>query len=897
MAERKRQAQGAERTRLEQAARGEAAWRRFGPYLADRQWGTVREDYSAGGDAWGSFPHEHARSRAYRWGEDGLLGICDDQGFLCFALALWNERDPILKERLYGLANPEGNHGEDVKELYYFLDATPTASYLKALYKYPQAAFPYDQLLSENRRRSKSDPEYELLDTGVFDGDRYFDVFVEYAKAAPDDILVRITAHNRGPQAAPLHLLPTLWFRNTWSWKGGVEASIPRPSLRLSEKEGVTAEHEKLGRLHLVAAVGAGKADGPRWLFTENETNAAHLYGSANATKYVKDGFHELLVGKRSDAVHPEAGTKAAAHFRADVPPGGSVELRLRLSPRATTKAAALGEGFDEVFAARRREADELYAGAARPVDASILRQACAGLIWSKQFYYYTVRDWLEGDPIFPPPPERKLGRNARWGHLYARDVISMPDTWEFPWFAAWDLAFHMIPFSVIDPDFARSQLRLMLRERYQAPSGQLAAYEYDFGDVNPPVHAWACRKVFTWGGRAAESDVDFLARVYPKLLMNFTWWVNRKDPDGEDLFSGGFLGLDNIGLFDRSMKMPGGVRLEQSDATAWMAFFCNEMLAITIELARRDPHYEEMATTFAQHFASISNALNGPGGLWDEQAGFYYDQLRAGDRRVPLKVRSIVGLLPMLGVTLLRREPGLEGVAARLRQLADRDPAMFRNQVEGPREVPGPDGEPAPTLLVSLVPRARLEKLLRVMFDEAEFLSPHGLRSMSRVHLERPSVAELAGQRFEVKYLPGESDSWMFGGNSNWRGPIWMPMNALFIEALVNYHQFYGDDLQIEVPTGSGKKMNLLGAALELAERLLGLFRADASGRRPCHGEERRYATDPNFKDLILFNEYFHGDTGRGCGASHQTGWTGLAAMMAHVLARGAPRAPGLRR
>jgi hypothetical protein len=881
-----KKAPGAERERLEQAARGEAAWRRFGPYLTDRQWGTVREDYSSSGDAWGAFPHEHARSRAYRWGEDGLLGICDDQGFLCFALALWNEKDPILKERLFGVANPEGNHGEDVKELYYYLDATPTASYLRALYKYPQAAFPYDRLLAENRRRSKTEPEYELLDTGVFEGDRYFDVFVAYAKAAPDDILVRITAHNRGPDAAPLHLLPTLWFRNTWSWKGGVEAGIPRPSLRRATKDRVTAEHDRLGRLHLVAAVGAGKAEGPRWIFTENETNAARLYGSANATRYVKDGFHELLVAKREDAVHPEAGTKAAAHFRADVPAGKAVEIRLRLTPREATRAA-LGEGFDEVFAARQKETDELYARMARAEDAATLRQAMAGMIWSKQLYYYVVRDWLEGDPIFPPPPERKLGRNARWKHLYARDVISMPDKWEFPWFAAWDLAFHTVPLSLVDPEFARSQLELMLREWYQAPSGQLPAYEYDFGDVNPPVHAWACRKVFTWGARStgAEPDVDFLRRVYPKLLMNFTWWVNRKDPEGNNLFTGGFLGLDNIGVFDRNMVLPGGARLEQTDATTWMAFYCNEMLAITLTLARHDPAYAGMASTFLQHFAQISEALNGPGGLWDEEAGFYHDAVRLGDRTLPLKARSLVGLLPLVGAVVLQGGPGLERVRDRLLELADRFP-WFRDQLRGPVDKPGPDGRPVPTFLLSLAPRGRAERLLRAMFDEREFLSPHGIRSMSRIHLDRPYVLEAAGQRFEVSYLPGESDSYMFGGNSNWRGPVWMPLNALFVEALWTYHQFYGDDLQIEVPTGSGQRMSCGAAALALADRLLGLFRPDARGRRPCHGEERRYAEDPHWKDLILFNEYFHGETGRGCGASHQTGWTGLAAALAALRA-----------
>jgi hypothetical protein len=874
-----------ERVRLAQAARQEKPWRQFGPYLSDRQWGTVREDYSAGGDAWGSFPHEHARSRAYRWGEDGLLGICDDQGFLCFALALWNERDPILKERLYGLANPEGNHGEDVKECYYYLDATPTASYLKALYKYPQAAFPYDALLSANRGRSKQEPEFELLDTGIFDQGRYFDVFVEYAKADADDVLVRITAHNRGPDPAPLHLLPTLWFRNTWSWKGGSEADIRRPSVRVMGRETVAGEHERLGKLHLTAAAGKGM-DPHRWLFTENETNNARLWGGHNEHPQAKDGFHALVVERREGSVHPEVGTKCAAYFHGTLPAGGSAEVRLRLS-REPSRAPAMGEGFDEVFAARKREADIFYSGMALSQDAATLRQACAGLIWSKQFYDYDVRQWLTGDPLFPPPPEHRRGRNARWGHLSAADVISMPDKWEFPWFAAWDLAFHALPFTLIDPEFARQQLALMLNERYQSPSGQLAAYEYDFGDVNPPVHAWACRKCFTWAADEAP-DVDFLKRVFPKLLMNFTWWLNRKDPDGDNLFSGGFLGLDNIGVFDRSMKLPGGVRLEQSDATAWMAFFCNEMLAISLDLARADPTYEEMATTFLLHFASISEALNADDGLWDDQAGFYYDELRADDhRKMKLKVRSLVGLLPMVGTVLVRGDPSLQRVRGRLQQIAQRRPGL-RAQIEGPREVVDPKTrKPMPTWLLSLVPRRRLERLLSAMFDEREFLSPHGIRSLSRVHLDQPLVADLAGQRFEVRYLPGESDSWMFGGNSNWRGPVWMPLNALFVEALANYGQFYGEDLLVELPTGSGRRVNLLRAARELTERLLGLFRPDPSGRRPCHGAELRYANDPNWKDLILFNEYFHGDSGRGCGASHQTGWTAMAAVLAALLAR----------
>jgi hypothetical protein len=875
----------AERERLEEAALGRAAWRRFGPYLAERQWGTVREDYSQGGDAWQSFPHEHARSRAYRWGEDGLLGICDDQAFLCFALALWNEKDAILKERIFGLANPEGNHGEDVKECYYYLDATPTASYLKGLYKYPQTAFPYAQLAAVSRARSKVEPEYELLDTGIFDGDRYFDVFVEYAKAAPDDVLVRITAHNRGTAPAPLHLLPTLWFRNTWSWRGGVEMDIPRPMIQLAGKDQTVAEHAHLGRLELVAAAQSAMVDGPRWMFTENETNVQRLYGQPNPSPYVKDGFHDALVEHHPEAVHPERGTKCAAHFRADVPAGGNVELRLRLAPRASSAAAALREGFEEVFATRRREADAFYGGVARSEDAATLRQASAGMIWSKQAYYYVVRDWLDGDPIFPPPPGHQHGRNARWRHLYSRDVISMPDKWEFPWFAAWDLAFQSLPFVFLDPDFARQQLELMLRSWYMAPSGQLAAYEYDFGDVNPPVHAWACRRLVTFGTGRPGVDAGFLRRVFPRLLMNFTWWVNRKDPSGENLFTGGFLGMDNIGIFDRNATLPGGVRLEQSDATAWMAFYCNEMLAITIELLRLDPEYAEMANVFAQHFALISEALNGPGGLWDEEAGFYYDRLRSGDTRIPLRARSLVGLLPLIGAVAIQGQGSIEPLYHRVLELADRYP-WFRQQVQGPEDRPGPDGRPVPTWLVSLVPRDRLERLLRTMLDEREFLSPYGIRSMSRIHLERPVELDLEGHHFEVRYLPGESDSWMFGGNSNWRGPIWMPLNVLFVEALYDYHRFYGDDLQVEVPTGSGRRMNLRQAAVELSTRLLGLFRADATGRRPCHGSERRYAEDPNWKDLLLFNEYFHGDTGRGCGATHQTGWTGLAAVLAHLLA-----------
>jgi hypothetical protein len=865
------------------------AWKRWGAYLAERQWGTVREDYSPGGDAWSSFPHDHARSRAYRWGEDGLLGLTDDEGLLCFSLALWNGRDPILKERMFGLTNPQGNHGEDVKECYYYLDATPTASYLKGLYKYPQAAFPYDWLIAENGRRSRNDPEFELMDTGVFREGRYFDVFVEYAKAAPDDVSVRITAFNRGPDAAPIHLLPTLWYRNTWSWEGGYERDFGKPAISQKGPDQIVADHSRLGAFRMVA--GSPDIDRYEWLFTENETNNARLYGGVNASAYVKDAFHGYVIGgqQSGDIVNPaKMGTKAAAYFQADVPPGGSVELRLRLTRDGEMPEDPLGPSFDEVFQRRIAEADEFYEGIARPQDAAIARQACAGLIWSKQFFYYAVEDWLKGDPIFPPPAERWAGRNTDWDHVFARDIISMPDKWEFPWFASWDLAFHTVPFSLLDPDFARDQLVLMLREWYMHPSGQLAAYEYNFSDVNPPVHPWACRVFFEAAYRDGAPDYDFLKRVFVKLAINFTWWVNRKDMGGHNLFSGGFLGLDNIGVFDRSMQLPEGVTLEQADSTAWMALFCVEMLRMAGNLAAVDSTLEDVAVKFFEHFASIRNAINGTDGdgLWNEEEGLYLDRLRLGDRTLPLRVRSLVGFLPMIAAAIfdeetIERMPQFREI---VRGLLLRNPQLQESVLRTER--PGPDGKPMSRWLMAVPTRAQLERMLQSLLDENEFLSPYGIRSMSKAHLERPFIFNAAGQHLEVSYLPGESDSWMFGGNSNWRGPIWMPINILILQSLRAYYQFYGDAFKVEFPTGSGRLMNLLEVRNELAERLISIFRPDATGHRPVHGGEELYASDPHWRDLILFNEYFHGDTGRGCGASHQTGWTGLVAVLAWLLA-----------
>jgi len=874
---------GAESRRLEEDAARLRNWKRWGPYLAERQWATVREDYSEAGDSWEYFPHDHARSRTYRWGEDGLLGICDRECRLCFALALWNGKDPILKERLFGLTGPEGNHGEDVKECYFYLESTPTHSYLKALYKYPQAEFPYDRLVEENRRRSRLEPEFELTDTGAFADDRYFDVFAEYAKNTPEDILIRITVANRGPEPATIHLLPTLWFRNNWSWGCGHEGSSTRP--RITREGGVLiAEHETLGRYRLALAPGAEGAS-PPVLFTENETNRQRLWGTGEVGAFTKDAFHECVIGGRRDAVNAKGiGTKAAPWYRWSIPASGSVVLKLRLSGEKEAVDPPFGPGFDEVFAMREREADEFYRAVVSPKldleQSRVVRQGYAGLLWSKQFYHYIVEDWLRGDPAGPPPPEkRKGGRNEDWGHLYSRDVISMPDKWEYPWFAAWDLAFHLIPLARIDGRFAKDQLTLMLREWYMHPNGQIPAYEFAFGDVNPPVHAWAAWRVYKISGKPGERDRDFLEGVFQKLLLNFTWWVNRKDAHGKNLFSGGFLGLDNIGVFDRSKPLPTGGTLQQADGTAWMAFYCSTMLGMALELAhdhgRIRTAYEDMASKFLEHFVQITDATNAVGGsgLWDELDGFYYDQIQFDHHVVPLKTRSLVGLLPLIAVEVLD-----ESLIRSLPGFMKRLTWFLRHRKDLARHVSICECGHQHRMLLAMPVRHRLERVLRYLLDEREFLSPYGLRSLSRFHEANPYEFKVGDELYRVDYVPGESTTGLFGGNSNWRGPIWFPINYLLVEALERYHHFYGDHLKVECPTGSGRMMNLREVARELARRLGTLFLPDRDGRRPCHGDDPRFARDPHWRDLVLFNEYFHGETGRGLGASHQTGWTALA-------------------
>ncbi len=879
-----------ETLRLQEDAKREKNWKRWGTYLSERQWGTVREDYSANGDAWGYLPHDHARSRAYRWGEDGLLGICDRECRVCFALALWNERDPILKERLFGLTGPEGNHGEDVKEQYFFLDATPTASYAKALYKYPQAEFPYARLVAENRGRGKEQGEFEILDTGIFDDGRYFDVFAEYAKAAPDDLLIRVTVANRGPEAAVLHVLPTLWLRNTWAWgRAGEEGCWPKGSIRRDGERALAAEHPGLGSLRLSAETAPAAL-----LFTGNETNVERLFGAANRSPYVKDAFHRYLVERRADAVDPEGtGTKAAFHYRLEVPAGGEVVLQLRLAMAGEGPDVPFGDEFTHTFEQRRQEADEYYArhiAAGLDEDGRrVARQAFAGLLWSKQFYHFIVAEWLDGDPGQPPPPaERKAIRNGHWRNLHSRDVVSMPDSWEYPWWAAWDLAFHTVAFAKIDPDFAKEQLLLLLREWYMHPNGQIPAYEWSFSDVNPPVHAWACWRVYKMTAPRGQRDRLFLERAFQKLLITFTWWVNRKDDEGNHLFSGGFLGLDNIGVFDRSRPLPGGATLEQADGTAWMAFFCITMLAMALELARKDPAYEDVASKFFEHFIAISDAINtlGGSGLWDEEDGFYCDQMALNGQRLPLRIRSMVGIIPLFAVSAINEEVvfrRLPGFAKRMRWfLRNRqDLASQISFMESPRR-------PDDTIYLLAIPsRERLVRVLRYALDETEFLSPHGVRSLSRHHLEHPFELPYDGQVARVRYTPGESQDSLFGGNSNWRGPVWFPLNYLLIEALERYQHFYHDTLKVECPTGSGVLMTLGQVAGELRRRLAGIFRADESGRRPCFGGDPRFATDPHWKDLLQFHEYFHGDDGRGLGASHQTGWTALVALMLNDLGK----------
>jgi hypothetical protein len=876
----------AERLRLGYDRAGKEDWRKWGPYLSDRQWGTVREDYSEHGTAWDSFPHDHARSRAYRWGEDGIAGLSDDQQRLCLALALWNGNDPILKDRLFGLTNSEGNHGEDGKELYYHLDATPSHSYLKLLYKYPQAAYPYAWLVEENRRRGKGEPEFELLDSGVFDGDRYFDVFVEYAKAGPDEVLMRVTAHNRGPDAAELHLLPQLWFRNTWSWAHG----SPKPAIHKVAPGLLLASHPKLGDYYLHVQ---GEAE---LLLTENETNP-RLFGTPTPGHW-KDAFHDYVIRGDQEAVNPAGtGTKAAAHFRLTLPAGESVTLRLRLISaanasecgRSATGAPCPFSDFDRAFAERILEADAFYAELQKDIadpDARLVqRQAFAGLIWSKQFFHYDVPQWLSGDPGQPPPPAgRKHGRNAEWTHLNNADVISMPDKWEYPWYAAWDLAFHMIPMALVDPEFAKAQLLLFTREWYMHPNGQLPAYEWAFGDVNPPVHAWATWRVFQIDRkrRGDCGDLAFLERVFHKLMLNFTWWVNRKDAHGKNIFQGGFLGLDNIGVFDRSAPLPTGGFINQADGTAWMAMYSLNLMRIALELATHNRVYEDVATKFFEHFLHIAEALSdfdGHGhGLWDDEDGFFYDQLALPDGRThTLKVRSMVGLIPLFAVEVIEPEmlKKLPDFARRLRWFLKYRPDLAR--LVSQWEVPGAGSR----RLLSLLRGHRMKRLLERMLDETEFLSDYGVRAVSKYHEAKPYTFWANGTPLTVSYKPGESDTGAFGGNSNWRGPIWFPVNYLIVESLQKFHHYYGDDFTVEYPTGSGRFLTLAEVADELAARLSRIFLRDADGRRPVFGDSAKLQTDPHFRDHVLFYEYFHGDTGRGVGAGHQTGWTALIAKL----------------
>ncbi len=867
-------------------------WKKWGPYLSERQWGTVREDYSDSGNAWDYFTHDQARSRAYHWGEDGLAGISDDRQRLCFALALWNGKDPILKERLFGLTNSEGNHGEDVKEYYFYLDSTPTHSYMKWLYKYPQAAYPYDKIVLTNRNRNRQEPEYELLNTGVFDKNRYFDVFVEYAKESPEDILIQISVHNRGSEAAEIHLLPTLWFRNRWSWG----RDNPRPVLQTvnGKTTVVRATEMDLGERYLYCD---GKA---ALLFTENETNARKLFGGENRTPFVKDAFNNFIVHGQAKAVNPkQTGTKAAAHYRMTVPAGKCEVIRLRLSNAAPeTLAQAYGPGssafgnhFDEVMQARRKEADEFYASVIpRSLDAdqaNVMRQALAGMLWSKQFFYYDVNRWLEERGCDPYVPSAKQSpRNGHWHHMYTADVISMPDKWEYPWFAAWDLAFHVLPLTLVDADFGKQQLDLMLRENYLHPNGQIPAYEWNFSDVNPPVHPWAT--IFTYRlekARAGAGDIAWLERSFQKLLLNFTWWINRKDRSGKNAFEGGFLGLDNIGVFDRSSPLPTGGYLEQADGTAWMALFSLNMLEISVELALEKPAYADMALKFIHHFVSIASATihaGGNTGMWDEEDGFFYDVLQLPDGSAQrLKVRSMVGLLPLCAVTVFEGEfrEKYPEVMKRFQSFLDARPELVTFIHD-----PGKLGQ-AGRRLGSILDETKLRRVLSKMLDENEFLSPYGIRSLSRFHAEHPFVFNVGGQEYRVPYLPGESDTGMFGGNSNWRGPIWMPVNALIIRALLQYYTFYGDTFTIECPTGSGKKMNLYQIAENLSQRLTNMFLKDKHGRRPVNGGEPKFQEDPHWRDCIQFYEYFHGDSGVGLGANHQTGWTGVIARLMHLF------------
>ena len=872
----------AEAVRVEESRRRAKHWKRWGPYVSERAWGSVREDYSPDGRVWDYFPHDHARSRVYRWNEDGLAGICDRHQRICFAIALWNRRDPILKERLFGLTGNEGNHGEDVKEYYFYLDSTPTHSYMRFLYKYPHADFPYAWLVAENRRRGKESPEFELLETGVFAEGRYFDVEVEYAKADPEDILIAIHATNRGPQAADLDLLPTVWFRNTWSW----QPSAQRPLAHVGrESNGVIALSEPAYGQRWLHCEGT-----PALLFTENETNTARLFGDDRSPRYSKDAFHRYFVSGEQAAVNPDGyGTKAAAHYPLHIPAGKTETVRLRLTDQPPPRGSIVQPEFDRLVSQRRLEADEFYASVIPAFlsddGARVARQAFAGLLWSKQYYHYVVDDWLKGDALQPEPSvRRRYGRNYQWSHLYNADVISMPDKWEYPWYAAWDLAFHMVPLALVDSDFAKEQLVLLLREWYMHPNGQLPAYEWALDDVNPPVHAWAAFRVYKIEQeRRGVGDRAFLERIFQKLLLNFTWWVNRKDAGGKNIFQGGFLGLDNIGVFDRSAPLPTGGFLEQSDGTSWMAMYSLNMLAIATELARENPSYEDVASKFWEHFLYIAHAISGgqaQGGqghdLWDEDDGFFYDVLRKPDgSRTPLRVRSLVGLIPLLAVQTLEPDAieAMDGFRRRLEWFVAHRPDLTNNvacmRTPGRKE----------RRLLAILDQARLRRVLQVMLDEREFLSPYGIRAVSAIHRDRPYRLHVDGVEYQVGYEPAESTTGLFGGNSNWRGPIWFPINYLLIESLQKFHQYHGDRFKVECPTGSGQQMTLGEVAAELSRRLSRIFLRGADGRRPVFGGDNTFQNDPHWRDLILFYECFHGDSGAGVGASHQTGWTALVA------------------
>ncbi|MEO0405872.1 MAG: glucosidase [Cyanobacteria bacterium P01_A01_bin.135] len=884
----------AETQRLQENRDRTAYWTRWGPYVSERQWGTVREDYSEDGSAWDYFSHADSLSRAYRWGEDGIAGICDNHQRLCFTLAFWNEADPIVKEKMFGLTGSQGNHGEDVKEYYFYLDNTPTHAYMKYLYKYPQSEYPYRQLVEENQRRGFEDPEFELLDTGIFDEDRYFDIFIEYAKSAAEDILIRVTAHNRGDAEKPLHILPTLLFRNTWSWREDGEKPQLKVHIQKEDHSVIEAAHQTLGSRWLYCH------QAQELLFTENETNSALLFGQENASPYVKDGINSHVVEGKEAAINPErTGTKCSVHYQLSVPPKESRTVLLRLCD-SHTLAAPFGPEFDQVFSQRQQEADEFYHHLT-PQDISadqrnVQRQAFAGMLWNKQFYYYVVEDWLEGDAgRIPPPKSRKTGRNSQWRHLFNDDVISMPDKWEYPWCAAWDLAFHLVPLAILDSDYAKLQLSRLTREWYMHPNGQMPAYEWASSDVNPPVEAWAAWQIYKleqeyWG----RQDKDFLERIFQKLLLNFTWWVNRKDAAGKNVFEGGFLGLDNIGIFDRSSELPTSGTLEQADATSWMGMYCLGMLRIALELAIDRPPYEDTASKFFEHFLYIANAMNRIGdiSLWDEKDSFYYDAINFPDgNRYPLKVRSLVGLIPLLGVTYLEPETieKLPGFKKRLEWFIDHRSDLKQNVACMVTE-----GVGARRLLALCYATARddnqpnkLQRLLSYLLDEDEFLSPHGIRSVSKYHHQQPFVMTVDGQEYRVNYEPAESTSGMFGGNSNWRGPIWFPINYLLLEALQIFHEYLGDDFQVELPTGSGNYRSLQEVTAEISQRMMGIFLRDASGRRPVFGGMEKFQHDPHWRDYVFFHEYFHGENGAGLGASHQTGWTGVVAHLIQLCAK----------